>query len=378
MEKLLVKPLRSADISTVIVIDALDECNDENPESAILPVLGDSIMSIPKIKIFITSRPEPHIVAGFCGLSQGLTDVFILHEVRPCTIDNDIHHFFQHELSKLGHHHGGKAGWPTDNQLDRLCQRAAGLFVYAVATVNFLDHHFEDPWDRLDMIMESPESTAREGETKLKVYKSLDSLYMSILQMSFHENTPKNDDTVRSVLSGVAITSDPLSPSAIATLIGLSCNKVQRVLNLIRSLLILYPDPNHPVQPFHKSFPDFLTDPARCTDSRFLISPNYHAELFTHCLKLIGNPLKNPGCTLSDEFPEEFDVCDALEYACMSWQKHLVVMDSPTIDALSTLLDFLEDKFFCWFRVMEALGEDHHGACALENAEMWLHKVKTG
>jgi hypothetical protein len=32
-----------------------------------------------------------------------------------------------------------------------------------------------------------------------------------------------------------------------------------------------------PVQIFHKSFPDFLTDPGRCTDQRFFIDPSiYH------------------------------------------------------------------------------------------------------
>jgi len=40
MEKLIVKPLRSADVSTVIVIDALDECTDDESQSAILSVMG--------------------------------------------------------------------------------------------------------------------------------------------------------------------------------------------------------------------------------------------------------------------------------------------------------------------------------------------------
>jgi hypothetical protein len=32
MKKLLVEPLRSADVSTVIIIDALDKCKDDEPE----------------------------------------------------------------------------------------------------------------------------------------------------------------------------------------------------------------------------------------------------------------------------------------------------------------------------------------------------------
>ena len=40
MEKLIVKPLTKSAISTVIVIDALDECKDEEPASLILSVIG--------------------------------------------------------------------------------------------------------------------------------------------------------------------------------------------------------------------------------------------------------------------------------------------------------------------------------------------------
>ena len=80
MVNLLIEPLQSADISTVIVIDALDECRDEEPESAILLVLGKSASKIPRVKFFITSRPEAHIMAGFRGpLLKELTEMFVLH-----------------------------------------------------------------------------------------------------------------------------------------------------------------------------------------------------------------------------------------------------------------------------------------------------------
>ena len=50
MEKLIAKPLQSADLSTVIVIDALDECKDEEPSSAILSVLGRFVEQIPRVQ----------------------------------------------------------------------------------------------------------------------------------------------------------------------------------------------------------------------------------------------------------------------------------------------------------------------------------------
>ena len=93
------------------MIDALDECRDEDPESAMLLVVGRSARDIPGVKFFITSRPETHIMTGFRGpLLSKSTDVFILHEVERHTVDNDIRHFLKHKLSELSRRHGGTDG----------------------------------------------------------------------------------------------------------------------------------------------------------------------------------------------------------------------------------------------------------------------------
>jgi hypothetical protein len=65
MKALVVEPLSVSDVSTVIVIDALDECKDEEPLSAILSVLAQFTKKIPKVKFFITGRPESRIKTGF-------------------------------------------------------------------------------------------------------------------------------------------------------------------------------------------------------------------------------------------------------------------------------------------------------------------------
>jgi hypothetical protein len=387
MQKFLVEPLRSADISTVIVIDALDECRDEDPESAILLVLGQSVRDIPRVKFFITSRPETHITTGFRGpLLREFTDVFILHEVERHTVDNDIRHFLKHKLSELSRRHDGIDGWPTDKDLDSLCRRAAGLFVYAVATVNFLDHHLQHPSDQLSTIMESPESTSFEGETELNVYNSLDSLYMSVFQKSFRKNKAEDDAMVRSVLSATILVANPLSPFAIATLLGFRHNQVQSPLKLIQSLLILPEDPNNPVQPFHKSFPDFITDPARCRDPRFHISPDYHTKLVLHCLQLMGKSLKKNMCSIPDhslnseveDLPKRIadsGIHGALEYACRSWYKHLITTEHQTSDVLSALHDFLEGRFIFWLEVLSVLGTTGDAAHALIATTKWLNEV---
>ena len=65
LEKLLVGPLGVTRISTLIIIDALDECRDEQPASALLSVLSRYIDRVPHVKFFITGRPEPRIRTGF-------------------------------------------------------------------------------------------------------------------------------------------------------------------------------------------------------------------------------------------------------------------------------------------------------------------------
>ena len=369
------------------MIDALDECKDEDPESALLLVLGQSISRIPRVKFFITSRPETYITSGFRALLlKKLTDVSILHEVERCTIDNDIRYFLKHELSRLPRRRRGIDGWPTDEQLDPLCQRAAGLFVYAVATVNFLKHKFRHPSDRFNVIMESSESTVYEGKVELKVYSSLNSLYTSIFQEAFRGNDGEDDAMVRSVLSAVVLVRNPLPPSTIAPLMGFDCDEVLPILESIQSLLALHEDIDHPIQPFHKSFPDFITDPARCNDTRFYISPDYQVELLLRCLEFMNKSLKKNMCSIPDyalnseveDLPkrvEESEICGALEYACRSWHAHLIMTKHRTADVVSALRCFLEQKFLFWLEVLSVLGAVGDAARALIATTKWLNEV---
>ena len=389
LQKFLVEPLRSAGVSTVIVIDALDECRDEEPESAMLLVLGKSVSQMHGVKFIITSRPETHIMVGFRGLLlKELTNTFILHEVEPHVVDDDIRRFFTSELSALAQRRTGSKGWPSDDQLDSLCRRAAGFFVYAVATVNFLKHRFKHPADRLQIILESPDSTAYEGKAELRVYASLDSLYTSILREAFCKNGEEDNAVVRSILSAMALITNPISPSAIATLMNFECDEVLLLLESVQSLLALHEDIDHPIQPFHKSFSDFITDPARCTDLRFYISPDYHTELAIRCLKLMGKSLKRNMCLLPDytlnseladlqERIKECGIRGALEYACRSWHTHLQTKTDRIADVIPALRCFLDGKFLFWLEALSILGVVGDAVRALNATMKWLNEVRS-
>jgi hypothetical protein len=306
VEKLIVKPLKLVDIPAVIVIDAFDEQTDSVSQSAILHAVEYWTKEIPKVKFLIISRGNFHLSLG------GLANVLTLHNVAQDLVDNDIRLFLKHELSGLAIQKG-LTNWPTDELLDELCDRAGGLFVYAVATVKFFDH-------KHTIMVHSPDNIIHEG-TVGGVHRglNLDSLCISIFQASFRNNDDEDDTIVRLVLATMVLATHPLPPSVIANLISLEIGEVMSILRPIQSLLRLHEDPSQPVWPFHKLLSDLLTSPTRCTDKRFYISPGkFHSEIALNCRKLIGRTLE-AGFSLQN-YTTDFEV--ALKYAHTSQDFH--------------------------------------------------------
>jgi hypothetical protein len=388
MSKLITEPLRASAAPTVIVVDALDECKDEETTSAILSVLGRLMTDVPMVKFFLTGRPEPRIQTGFrLPLLKEATDVFVLHGVEPRFVSNDIRLFLKHSFLEIAQCRGDLDGWPTDEEIERLCERAAGLFVYAVATVKFVGKRGTNPRRQLDLLLQSPESSVREAKTKFKPDTTLNLLYTSILQEAFgDEDDPDNDPMVRSVLGTMLLAANPLSPSAISTLLGLDVGDVFPLLSSVQSLLILQEDINFPVRPFHKSFPDFIIDPDRCTNQRFHISPPHrHSQLLISCLDLMSRTLENNMCKLPDgvtnsdveDLKERIEqhIDPALQYACRSWHTHLLgghATSARSPGVTPALHEFLESKFLNWLEVLSVLDAVRIGVDALQAAVDWL------
>ena len=256
-----------------------------------------------------------------------------------------------------------------------------------MATVKFIDKQNSSPRKRLDLLLRSGDKGAHEGKTKLKTslktHTTLDSLYATILEEAFNDS--EDGPAIRSVLGAVVIALNPLSPSAIAVLLDFDIKEVSPVLSSVHSLLTLQEDNhNQPVRPFHKSFPDFIVDPARCANSRFHVCPpNQHRELLIGCLELMNQSLEPNMCKLPDGVmnPEVDDLKERtkqyihqpLEYACRSWHKHLMDMTpAHRPEITSTLHRFLEGKFILWLEVLSILGAAREAVNALEAAVRWL------
>ena len=180
---MIVDPLSSTNISCVIVIDALDECVDDQPASAILSVLGRYVKQLTFAKFFITGRPEPRIRTGFrLPLLEPLTQIFLLHEVKLSDVDGDIRLYLQEKLigaAKRRSNFDLSNPWPCDNDLVALTDKSSGLFIFASTLVRFIESEFHEPNERLQLIVTPSDSTVHEGQA------GIDLLYTQVLTLAF-------------------------------------------------------------------------------------------------------------------------------------------------------------------------------------------------
>jgi hypothetical protein len=163
LEKLIVEPLQhlkdTFPSSTVIIIDALDECNGEETISTILSVLSQFIARLP-VKIFITSRPEVRIRHAFSAEADlylhAETRPFILHEIKRSLVDDDLTQFLRQRLKRVEASYptlkGGR--WYTETDIGVLVVKSEGLFIFAATAVKFIeDKVFADPISQLQNLL---------------------------------------------------------------------------------------------------------------------------------------------------------------------------------------------------------------------------------
>ena len=392
MEKLIVGPFRAMKAPTLIIIDALDECQDDEPTSALLSVLSHYMGDIPLVKFFVTGRPEHQIRSGFCLQSlQPHTIVLRLHEVEASLVDNDIKLFLKTRFTDIAKWRSDcdlTEDWPGPHNIDILCKKVAGFFIFASSAVKFVSSHYHPPDKRLALIVSLPLDTSHEAKL------GIDLLYTQVLSKAF-QDADFHDHQLYSyfklIVGTVILTFHPLSIKALSDLF-MNCGTPSRILSSLCTLhsLLLVPDSmEDPVQIFHKSFPDFLTDPGRCTDTRFFIDPPiHHNEILFSCLNVMGERLKRNICNLDDyvvlskvkDLPTHRAtyIGDALGYACSFWTKHLMKVSSSHgggMEVYKAINKFFETGFLFWIEVLILLGRFNIGIYALNEIQQWCMLV---
>ena len=388
MEKFIVGPLKAARIQTVIVIAALDECGDEEAGSAILSVLSRYVGEIPHVKFFLTGRQKPTFLSRILPESPLTVEMFGLHDTGRSSADRDVKLFFGTQLTDIAKARGDCGpieNWPSSRDINALCERAAGLFAYASTVVKFVASESRSPATSLNLVTSLPRPV-RGGKKET----SLHELYALILRqasLDIHADHEEFCDRFRSVVGALVLLFNPLPMGALSSLLGVP--DIPTTLHPLRSLLLIPTGGADPVQFFHKSFPDFLTDPGECKDERFFIDPPvHHRQILLSCLDLMKGGLRKNMCDLGnyaslgevEDLPglRKARVGDVLEYACLYWTRHLMEIPSRGHGFKEVCEEIDEFSVTCllfWIETLVVMGNLDAALYGIDNVQRWCASV---
>jgi hypothetical protein len=319
--------------SLVIVIDALDECDNENDIVLILRLLAATQPDASiHLRFFLTSRPEVPVRRVFRRLPASGHEKFVLHEMLAET-RSDLRAFFEDKLSEIADNHDLGADWPGQATIQRLVDRANGLFIWAATSCRFIDNGGKQfAGTRLTILLQAYES----GNTP---QDNLDHIYTTVFVSSipvhynFHEKSIAYA-VLRYVLGSIVVLFSELSTYSMASLLGIEHQEAQGTLNDLHSILVIPDDPRHQVRLHHPSLRDYLLDDARCTNTDiFVHKQEAHRKLLICCIRLMSGSLRKDICglgapgTLLQDLPDdtiEQYIRPELQYACIYWVEHLL------------------------------------------------------
>ncbi|CAE6489026.1 unnamed protein product, partial [Rhizoctonia solani] len=133
-ETLLVKPLLDPKVKAglpagvVVVIDALDECEDMTSTRHILDALSTKSKGLP-IKFVVSSRPETAIRDQMQRNGSWVDARVVLHELDSGEVQTDIRTYLKAELAPVD---------PSESDINKLVDQAGVLFIYAATVVRYL------------------------------------------------------------------------------------------------------------------------------------------------------------------------------------------------------------------------------------------------
>ncbi|KAG8983915.1 hypothetical protein FRB93_006898 [Tulasnella sp. JGI-2019a] len=410
LQELILVPLRTAIDSApspiVIVLDALNECEDSSHATDIVKHLANIASKLPnkcRLRVLITSRPEPDLEAtmhaiisdkGVNSRSVGKVEgnsavnlqVASLDDIQPPIIKEDIRTYLKASLQS-------KMPIVTDVEIEQLLGIAQGLFIVASIVVRFLnDSHSpntEDLKDRVTFLLSTPRAAGApkpgsRATSSMVPFSPLDLLYSDILQLALSRWRERHlDKAAPEVIGAMALLFNPLPAQSLDALLQLAPNTVTNALQPLYSVVsVSSPDETNSTPPrlIHPSFSNFLTTPSRCTDASFLVNPTFqHARIALLCLDHMSETLNRDMCGIGSLPILNSDVTDLhhrlqvriplyLRYACFYWPLHLIraklsgyadrdIRKTVVLQLVDAFGKFVRTKLLCWLEVMSLLGQ---------------------
>ncbi|KAL5633002.1 hypothetical protein ACGC1H_003480 [Rhizoctonia solani] len=353
----------------VIVVDALDECNDPHIVELFLGLLFSSIKDLP-IKFYVTSRPEPAIRNRMISESERTRSILYLHEIEKSLVQADIELYLQEELAFMS---------PVELNLKKLAEHAGSLFIYAATAVRYIRPTGKavDSQARLATIL------AVNAKSE-KILPGIDALYSAILAAAIDDPDlePEERENIRLVLWTAICACEPILVGTLSALCGLNNkNSTVNALQPLRSVLHIS-DHSALVTTLHASFPEYML--ARSRSGVFFCDKASHSHLLAQrCFGIMQSQLRfNIGSIQSSFIPDNqiadlkdqitANISSELFYTCRFWADHL--SQTPIVDnpLLLTTHRFLSDLFLFWMEVLNLKGCLSAGVLSVTKLNKWL------
>lgn len=373
-ERLMLEPLLQAtqhgqSSIKVIVIDALDECENLQHARAILKLLAhENVVGGTPVRIVVTSRPETPIQTGFKSIDSALHEDIILEEVQAASVEHDIRVYLNHRFQEIRDEHALlqtydplPAEWPGNDRIEALVSLAVPLFIFAFTVCRHVSQR--NPQGRLENLLRPLRGTSLYG---------LNEMYLTILDRSLSDLSADEHDRAvndfRIVVGSIVTVANPLSAASLATILQVPWASIDQTLRPLHSVLHIPASPTSSIRLLHLSFRDFLTDPSFKSSSKFYVDEDEtHARLAQQCLQRLSQQgvLSNDVCKVSrpgarrTDFSTDY-VAEYLQpdvaYACSFWALH-TAQSKQNLHDEDHVHKFLQKHFLHWLEALSWLGQ---------------------
>jgi hypothetical protein len=373
-DTLIFKPLRwlsnesSITWARVLVIDALDECEDAGDVRFICQQLV-KLHNLPRVRLrmLLTSRDERPIgpelrKAENAGVVHARS---FLDFQKPKFLEeskNDLRAYLMRCLQDIKNDREMTGEWPSPPDIDRLFTLGttpSPLFIY-VAT--FYRSLIEDGSESLQTQLNRWLGNKHTDSELAKVYGPM--MERLLFVKPFQPISPESKRNLHTIVSAIILLNSPLSRESLASLLDLSLDIVETWVKALRAVLVDESEHNKTVRIVHASFHDFLLGKAKSMGLDFWVDEqDAHRTLAKSCLSLMRSTLRRNLLQLTDQRvsvtavnPDQIckNLPQAVRYACTHWVEHL--------EKGSGLLDeddhqFLHKHFLPWLEAMAWMGE---------------------
>ena len=381
VQLLLVKPLKSVvkelNKQIVFVIDALDECADQNKLAELIDTLADFKTKKP-IKFVFMSRPEMRI-RGTSITDTSLSSIVQLHMVDIKLVTSDIRLYLKRSFEKASK----SSSWYTDEDLDDLAVLSAGLFIFASTALAYI----------IGQRMDAPGRSARlltvkqQASTSALATAHLDKIYSLVLIQASNLDAyePMELEETRRIVAVILSTRAPLTIKALAELLELSPEHLRGALDELHAVVFVpEQDEVGELRTLHASFGDFIF--TRAPEHIRIEKSRGHRELAHACLQRLAaddlcfNISRSHSSYKPNPESKPDWIAQSLIYACLHWAHHIALAsESSSFDEI--VISVLHRKLLFWLETLSVMGEVGHAsgllriaAAAVSSHPLFLNK----